>query len=125
MAQADFAYFNAMAAANGLSRNPASKAELTALYQKAVDLYYNVVLRDDVEDTIAATVYARAMNLPAGQTLNKAMLANVDPKFYPQIFEATAAEYRKQGRGKVLDEAMSEYSPYFARARERLALLKR
>ena len=124
MAQADYAYFNAMAAANGLSSNPASKAELTALYQKTVDLYYKVVLRHDVEDEMASKVYPRAMQLPAGQTLNKVLVVNIDPKFYPQIYEAVAAEYRKQGRGRVLDEAMSEYSPYFARARQRLAVLK-
>jgi hypothetical protein len=125
MAAADGAYFNAMAAANGLAKNPASNAELAAMYQKVVNLYYYAILRHDVEDELAARVYPRAMQLPAGQPLNKAMMVNVDARFYPQIYEATVAEYRKQGRGRVLEEAISDYSPYFERARQRLAMLKR
>jgi hypothetical protein len=125
MAAADGAYFKAMAAANGMASEPASNAELAAMYQKVVNLYYYTVLRHDVEDELAARVYPRAMQLPAGQPLNKAMMGNVDPKFYPQIYEATMAEYRKQKRGQTLEEAMSEYLPYFERARQRLALLKR
>ncbi|HEV8377240.1 MAG TPA: hypothetical protein VGP99_00195 [Tepidisphaeraceae bacterium] len=125
MAAADGAFFNAMAAANGLSSNPASKAELTALYQKALDLYYFSLLRHDVEDEVAAAVYPRAMQLPAGQSLNKASVGQVDPKFYPAMYEATVAEYRRQGRSQALQEATSEYSGYLERARQRLGLLKR
>ena len=125
LAAADGAYFNAMAAANGLSTNPASSAELTALYQKTLDLYYFALLRNDVDDETAAAVYPRAMQLPAGQVLNKATLVGVDAKFYPAIYEATVAEYRRKNRIRVLDEATSEYSAYLERARQRLATLKR
>jgi hypothetical protein len=125
MAAADFAYFNAMAAANGLASNPASNDELAALYQKAVDLYYYALLRHDVEDEIAAAVYPRAAQMPPGKALNKATLREVDPKLYPAIYEATVAEYQRTGRSGVLEEATSEYSHYFERARQRLATLKR
>ena len=114
-----------MAAANGLSSNAASTAELTALYQKALDLYYFALLRHDVEDELAARVYPKAVQLPAGQALNKATLVQVDAKFYPAIYEATVAEYRRQNRSGVLAEATSEYSPYLERARQRLGTLKR
>jgi len=125
MAAADGAYFNAMAAANGLSSNPASSAELTALYQKALDLYYFAMLRNDVDDETAAAVYPRAVQLPSGQVLNKARLVQVDPKFYPAIYEATVAEYRRKGRMHALEDSTSEYSAYLERARQRLATLKR
>ena len=126
MAIADGAYFNAMAAANGLSTNPASKAELAALYQKALERFYYTVLRHDVEDELAARVYPKAAPtaLPAGQVLNKSSMTQVDPKFYPGLYDATVAEYRRQGRAQVLEEAMTEYAPYLERARQRLGLLK-
>jgi hypothetical protein len=124
MAVADGAYFNAMAAANGLSSTPAAtKAELTALYQKALDLYYFALLRHDVEDEIAAVTYAKAANLPAGQ-LNKSKITMEMAKLFPQIYEATAAEYRRLGKPRNLEEATSEYSAYIERARQRLAVLK-
>ena len=126
MAIADLAYFNAMAAANGLSTNPASKAELAALYQKALERFYYTVLRHDVEDELAARVYPKAAPkaLPPGQVLNKSSMTQVDPKFYPGLYDATVAEYRGQGRAQVLEEAMTEYAPYLERARQRLGLLK-
>jgi hypothetical protein len=124
MAIADGAYFNAMAAANGLSSNPASQADLTTLYQKALTLLYFSVLRHDVEDEVAAVVYSRAMNLPPGQ-VTKASIVQVDPKFYGAIYEATVAEYRRANRSKVLADSTEEYSPYLERARQRLAVLKR
>ncbi len=124
LAAADGAYFKAMAATNGLSMNPASTAELTALYQKALDLYYFTLLRHDVEDELAARVYAKVVQLPNGQAVNKATIVHVDAKFYPALYQATVAEYRRQNRLGVLDEATSEYSAYLERARQRLAALK-
>jgi hypothetical protein len=78
-----------------------------------------------VEDELAARVYPKAVQLPAGQGLNKATLVMVDPKYYPAIYEATVAEYRRQNRLAVLAEATSEYSAYMDRVRQRLATLKR
>jgi hypothetical protein len=124
LAAADGAYFNAMAAANGLSSTPAaSREELAALYQKAVNLYLYALLHNDVEDEVAVVAYPRAMNLPAGQ-LNKASLTKVDPKFYPQIYQSTLAEYQRLGRPRSLEDSISEYSAYFERARQRLGVLK-
>jgi hypothetical protein len=132
MAVADGAYFNAMAAANGLAANPASPAELTALYQKALDLYYFALLRHDVEDELAAKVYPKVVKLPNGQMMSKATMvqfnpatAQVSPGFFAALYEATVAEYRAQNRLGVLGEATSEYSPYIDRARQRLETLKR
>ncbi len=124
MATADGAYFKAMAAANGLSSNAATTAELTALYQKALDLYYFALLRHDVEDELAARVYPKVVQLPNGQPVNKATIVQVDAKFYPALYQATVAEYRRQTRLGVLDEATNEYSAYLERARQRLATLK-
>jgi hypothetical protein len=126
MAAADGAYFNAMAAANGLSTNPASQAELTALYQTALDHYYFAMLRHDVEDELARVVYSRVMQVPAGG-VTKASLEQVDSKyrkFYPALYEAVVAEYKRTGRTKVLEEATTEYGPYLERARQRLGVLK-
>jgi len=125
LASADGAYFNAMAAANGITTNPASTAELTALYQKALDKYYFALLRHDVEDELAARVYPKVVQLPGGMAVNKATLEHVDARFYPALYEAVVAEYTRQNRLGVLSEATSEYSPYLQRARQRLSTLKR
>ena len=79
-----------------------------------------------VEDELAARVYPKAAPkaLPPGQVLNKSSMTQVDPKFYPGLYDATVAEYRGQGRAQVLEEAMTEYAPYLERARQRLGLLK-
>jgi len=76
-----------------------------------------------VEDEVAATIYPRAMNLPAGQ-VNKATLKHEDARFFPQIYAATVAEYRRLGRSKALEESMTEYAAYLERARQRLGVLK-
>jgi hypothetical protein len=63
------------------------------------------------------------MNQPAGK-VTKITINSIDPKFYPQLYAAVVAEYRRTGRMQVLNESTSEYSAYLDRARQRLGVLQ-
>jgi hypothetical protein len=125
MAAADHGYFLAIAAANGIVAKGPTPAELSDLYNRALEKWYFAMLRNDVEDDIAAAVYRTVTQLPGDQPVNKATMTLVDPKHYPALYKATVDEYRRRNRMPALDEALREYSGYITRAQQRLDVLKR
>jgi len=125
MARADRAYFESIGAANGLGGKVTPKAELQALYERALELLYYAALRSDVENDIAAAVYPTVAKTPTDEPLNKATIRQVDPKLYEKVYEATVAHYKKLGRLAVFEDSIREYSGYIDRARQRIAVLKR
>ena len=113
-------------------------------YRRAIDLYYLMILKYYTDDAVAAVVYPAddddfaalkhyvgdniaAMVYPwaVGRRIDKNTIQKVDPKRYPEVYQAAEAYMARNMLTSDYREDIMEYQAYIRRATERLGQLAR